>query len=105
MARSYYRRRRSPVASPTTQAVIALVGLAGLALAVIPAPTQTIASLSLAFLVFAMLLTAAGSLLLWHIHRQQQRKTRALRIADVDHMTGVEFEHYIGELLKFQGYK
>src|SRR5207247_2027516 len=41
---------------------------------------------------------------LWHAARQRTAKLKALQIANVDHMTGVEFEQYIGALLQSQGY-
>jgi restriction system protein len=35
----------------------------------------------------------------------KQRALRALQIAQIDTMTGEEFEEYVAELLRFQGYK
>src|SRR4051794_9832774 len=43
--------------------------------------------------------------MLWYFHRRGQQRIRAIAISDVDRMTGVEFEQYVGKLLTHQGYK
>jgi restriction system protein len=35
---------------------------------------------------------------------KERKRIKALTLANVDNMTGIEFEYYVGELLKFQGY-
>ncbi len=59
---------------------------------------------SIFFLVFLLL---GGSFYLWLVYKQRmkQKTLRALQIAHIDAMTGEEFEEYIAELLRFQGYK
>src|SRR3954454_13492560 len=56
--------------------------------------------------VFLAILAASFSLvMLWYFHRRGQQRIRAIAISDVDRMTGVEFEQYVGKLLTHQGYK
>lgn len=56
---------------------------------------------------FLIVLLLGGSFYLWLTYRQRrsQKALRALQIAHVDAMTGEEFEEYVAELLRFQGYK
>lgn len=56
---------------------------------------------------FLVALLLGGSFYLWLVHRQRMRRKalRALQIAHIDAMTGEEFEEYVAELLRFQGYK
>lgn len=35
----------------------------------------------------------------------RKRRLRALQLADIDNMTGIQFEHYVAQLLTAQGYK
>jgi restriction system protein len=58
-----------------------------------------------AFLLVALLL--GGSFYLWLTYRQRMRQKalRALQVAHIDAMTGEEFEEYVAELLRLQGYK
>lgn len=53
------------------------------------------------------ILFLGGSFYLWLTYRQRMRQKafRALQIAHIDAMTGEEFEEYVAELLRFQGYK
>jgi restriction system protein len=49
-------------------------------------------------------------LLIWGIvsiiqARVRERRLRALQLADIDNMTGIQFEHYVAKLLTHQGYK
>lgn len=57
------------------------------------------------FLLLALLF--GGMLYLWLVYKQQMRRKalRALQISHIDTMTGEEFEEYVAELLRFQGYK
>lgn len=56
---------------------------------------------------FLTLLLAGGSFYLFLLHRQlaRRRALRALEIAHIDTMSGEEFEEYVAELLRFQGYR
>ncbi len=57
------------------------------------------------FILIAIFL--GGSFYLWLAYSQQRKRQafRALQIAHIDAMTGEEFEEYVAELLRFQGYK
>lgn len=59
---------------------------------------------SIFFLVFLFL---GGSFYVWLTYKQRmkQKALRALQIAHIDIMTGEEFEKYVAELLRFQGYR
>ena len=48
-----------------------------------------------------------GSFYVWLTYRQQMRQKalRALQISHIDTMKGEDFERYVAELLRFQGYK
>ena len=46
----------------------------------------------------------AATVFLWQMEQRKQAKLIALQLADIDHMTGVEFEQYIGIFLQSQGY-
>jgi restriction system protein len=37
--------------------------------------------------------------------QERERRLRALQLADIDNMTGIQFEHYVAKLLTHQGYK
>jgi len=56
---------------------------------------------------FLIILFLGGGLYLWLMYKQRmrQRAFRALQISQVDTMTGEEFEEYVAELLRSQGYK
>jgi restriction system protein len=41
---------------------------------------------------------------LWKRHRKLKRR-KTLQIADIDRMPGIEFEHYVAELLRNQGFE
>lgn len=61
--------------------------------------------IAVAFLLLSLVF--GGSFYLWLLYKQQkkQKALRALQFAHVDTMTGEEFEEYVAELLRFQGYK
>jgi restriction system protein len=56
---------------------------------------------------FLIALLLGGSFYLWLAYKQRMKRKalRALEIAHIDAMTGEEFEKYIAELLRSQGYK
>lgn len=53
----------------------------------------------------SILAIGCTTLFLWYRRRQDQARLRAVTISDVDHMTGVDFERYVGKLLRSQGYQ
>jgi restriction system protein len=56
---------------------------------------------------FLVILFFGGCFYLWLTYRQRMRlkALRAIQISHIDTMTGEEFEQYVAELLRFQGYK
>jgi HJR/Mrr/RecB family endonuclease len=68
----------------------------------------------IAFLVFAIVLTIVMShVVMWSARivirtravRRQEALARALTIADVDNMPGLEFERYVARLLRYRGFE
>jgi restriction system protein len=59
---------------------------------------------SIGFILLA-LITPVLALVVWLILRERQtRRLRALQIADIDNMNGIDFEHYVARLLQNQGF-
>ena len=56
---------------------------------------------------FLIVLFLGGSFYLWLAYKQRMRQKalRALQISHIDTMKGEEFEKYVAELLRFQGYR
>lgn len=105
MARKrYYRAKKT---TPVKEVVfISILGLAFLVFAYPQKlPIYNVGSM-LGILLPAILLPSVV-LYLFFLHRQRKklRALRALELSDVDTMKGEEFEAYVAELLKFQGYK
>jgi restriction system protein len=84
---------------------IALIIFAGAALAGWQALTSNISQFVTVAIVLTVLSAIFGLIMLWYFHHRDQQRLRAIAIADVDKMTGVEFEQYVGKLLTHQGYK
>jgi restriction system protein len=57
------------------------------------------------FLLAGLLLGGGFYLFLLRKQQTKQKALRALQIAHIDTMKGEEFEEYVAELLRFQGYK
>ena len=58
------------------------------------------------FIFFLIILNFVFKKLRKFIYAQNQKdRIRALKIADIDHLDGIDFEYYIGNLLSHQGYK
>lgn len=61
------------------------------------------ATLSLAVGLIVMLLFGGGLITFWL--RNRYRRLRAIRLADVDYMDGLDFEQYVCRLMERQGYR
>lgn len=86
---------------PTTPIIIGLLLLTGFALIkYLPLLIVLAALLGIVAVLVAILVATK-------LYKKQRRlqQLKLVRLVDVDHMTGVEFEHYIGELLQSQGFK
>lgn len=59
-----------------------------------------ILTIAIALIIFVIL----GVFIVLLIRYQENQKLKAVVISEVDRMSGVEFEKYVGEILKFQGY-
>lgn len=99
-----YRRARSKVASAPFFAAIILLAFAGIVSSFFPLINSS------ADLLFKITPYIAGAIILCgiiitvYIDFKEKKRVRALQIADIDKMTGIEFEQYVGALLKSQGY-
>jgi restriction system protein len=101
MAKRYYSRRKSSDTSQVFIVLLIILGLAGLVTKYISSFTLDILSLVFILGVFIIII---GLSVLFYLSRKDKRRRRALTLSHVDQMTGVEFEQYLGDLLKSQGY-
>lgn len=61
--------------------------------------------MNLAIFLLLTLTIIFGCLLLILIRWQDFKRFKKLKMSDVDHMSGIEFEKYIGQLLQSQGFQ
>lgn len=61
------------------------------------------------FFLVTLLLAGAFAILMVFVSmeqaKQRELRIRALQIADIDQMPGLEFEHYVAKLLERQGFR
>ncbi len=99
----YKRYRRSKKAAiPSWLLLLLLI----FALAATTAPALLQKSYLLIPVIFALAIIAiiAATIFLWQMEKRKRAKLRALQLADIDRMSGIEFEQYIGTILRSQGY-
>src|SRR5829696_2582806 len=102
MATRYYKKPQYGIGSLDR---IALLIFAGAALAGLQILQMDLTSFAYMALFVAIVAVGFSIVMLWYFHKRDQQRLRAIAIADVDKMTGVEFEQYVGKLLAHQGYK
>jgi restriction system protein len=100
MARRYSRRRSKDNELYTT---LGLVGFLILG-AAYKLSTTTRTLLIVLVILLVGLIAAAGFFFVMFIAKHERDKLRALTISHVDRMNGHEFEKYVAELLRSQGY-
>ena len=98
----HYRRTRKPALSPPVLLLVLFIALASVALPSFFTRSSLILPIVLALAFVAIIAT---TVFIWQVERRRRAKLKALELADIDHMSGVEFEHYIGTLLQSVGYK
>jgi restriction system protein len=96
MARRYGKSSISPI--------IFRILVFALFLALIPTVAYNLDSLVIIIFALVALAGILAILLLFYIRQQEQAKLKAITISQVDYMSGVEFEQYLGEILKHQGF-
>lgn len=64
-------------------------------------PIMEIIVIAIGVLFFTLI---AFNIVLYFKNKAEKEKLRALEFSAVDHMSGVEFEQYVGQLLKFIGF-
>jgi len=67
--------------------------------------TESGASLVTILILFSVLVAVIVFFFLFYIDRRKKKLLRAIKIADVDRMSGVEFEKYVAQLLRSRGNK
>lgn len=99
----YKRSRRSRKAAipPGLLLIVLLIALAAIGT---PSLLQKTYLLIPVIIAIGLLAITAASVFLWQIEKGRRVKLKALQLADIDRMSGIEFEQYIGTLLKSQGY-
>ena len=97
-----YKRTRKPTLSPAIFLVVLFISLAAIASPSLFTRSSLIIPIVLTLAFVAIIAT---TVFIWQLERQRRAKLKALELADIDHMSGVEFEHYIGTLLQSVGYK
>ncbi len=96
-------RRRKGIGSDLL--LLALLGCALIAL-LLPVliqkiPFDTIIIITFTVGIFAIIIAVA---VLWYISHRRRERQKALNISEIDIMIGVQFEQYVGEILRSQGY-
>lgn len=56
------------------------------------------------FIAFNILIAVVTFGFLWYLQMKKLQRLQMLEIADIDHMTGVEFEQYVGAILSSRGF-
>src|SRR4051794_3155943 len=102
MATRHYKTQQYTVGSLE---IIATMIFAGAVLAGFNALQLNISAVMVIAGFLAILAAILSVGLIWYFHQREKRRIRAIAIADVDRMTGVEFEQYVGKLLTHQGYR
>lgn len=103
MARRYYSRRRTK--NDTSHFIIVALLLLGLAGLLTQFPLFSNVNLQFVALILAGIGIAFGIAILLYFSQKEKKRKRALTLSQIDSMTGVEFEYYLGDLLKSQSYK
>jgi len=96
--RRYYRRKKPAENLGFLFLLIPLI-IGGLI-----APFLNLQPLILITVSALIIFTILGIFIILFIRSQETQKLKAIVISKVDRMTGVEFEKYVGEILKSQGY-
>jgi restriction system protein len=100
-----YRKYKKPQYGIGNLERIALLIFAGSALAGLQLFQQHISQLMVLVIFLLAIAIIFSVIMIWYFHKREQQRIRAIAIADVDKMTGEEFEQYVGKLLTHQGYK
>lgn len=101
MAKRYYRRKKSSEFSRLLIGVVILVGFVGLISNLLPRTNLPIVALTIIASIFVIVV---GLSILLYVSYKNKKRLRAFTLSHVDDMTGVEFEQYLGDILKSQGY-
>jgi restriction system protein len=102
MSRKRYRYRRTPSLS-TAQILLLMLGSLGLLS--LMWLNQNLSTEDIWILVsFAFALFVVAIIIAYKIGQRKRQLAKALQLSDIDTMTGVEFEQYVGRLLQSQSY-
>jgi restriction system protein len=108
MAKRYRsrRRKRRQKQTPIPLSLLVVFPLALLFYVVAPqieGVNPALVILGFVGLAAAMVLAVMAGVFFWQRYQKLRRK-KALKLADIDTMPGLEFEHYVAELLRHQGF-
>jgi len=101
------RYRRSRKTTPLQEVVFIAVLLAAVTTLILRLGMDDPNLVVVAGIFFLVALFLSGCFYLWLTYKQRMRREalRALQISHIDTMRGEEFEQYVAELLRFQGFK
>ncbi len=100
-----YRKHKHNANSGTTLLVLIVFMITALITSLYFSQGYSVDSLIPMAVILSIFVIASGCGILLYIYQQQQRALKAIEVSDIDNMTGIEFERYLGNLLKSQGYK
>src|SRR5437879_4016327 len=103
---AYYRRSYMK-RSKTNSSVLLVVLVCGFVAVMLPAGVLSVLSSRVLPLLALFVLLLAGLfifLLFWQ-RRKERERLLALQVSDVDSMEGRDFEGYVAEILRTQGYR
>ena len=102
---AYYSRHKRRTKDPVSLWIVA-VFLVVAVFVTLPSARQFISNtFSSSTFIFGIAIVVFGCILLFFLTNRELERIHARKLADIDNMDGVAFEHYVGELLKFQGFK
>lgn len=99
----YRRYRRKYSSFPTWIIALLAIGIFGSIL--LPSVYQYQSIVVQIAIIVGIALLFISTLVFIFLQKRENDRVRALQIADIDNMTGIEFEQYVGKILQSQGYK
>src|SRR4051794_919419 len=99
-----YRRRSRNSQSPYSSSSAFIVTLATVMAIVVVSVVVDVRGLIIVVMLVLGAAVAIAVGFLWYHGQQETCRLRALAISDIDRMSGIEFEHYLGEVLKSRGF-
>lgn len=99
------REKQSSLEKLLSQPIVLIIIFFSILVTSFPLITNQLDLLIISLTVIVIFLAIGLLFFIWYSRRLEMRRLRALEIDDIDRMSGVTFERYVGELLKDQGYQ